>query len=126
MHEVGMRSVRRIARIAVMGGHIRKVTGGPVSTGVVECGGTSSPRTGLCLLRIVDPTMGDYDCQRVAVAVHGVVDLSRQAATGLAYCVAGWLAPGGRSFTAAAGGGASGPLRQGRVRGVNAPVLQNS
>lgn len=90
--------------------------------GVAECGGTSSPCTGLCLLRIVDLAMGDYDCQRVAVAVHGVLDLSRQAATRLAYCVAGWLAPGGKSLAAAAtGGGAGVPLRPGRVRGFNAP-----
>lgn len=71
---------------------------------VAECGGTSSPCTRLCLLRIVDLAMGDYDCQRVAVAVRGVVDLYRQAATRLAYCVAGWLAPGGKSLPAATGG----------------------
>lgn len=47
VYEAGMRFVRRVAQSAAMGAHIKKVTGGPVSRGLLECGGTSSPCTGL-------------------------------------------------------------------------------
>jgi hypothetical protein len=68
-------------------------------------------------LRVVDLARGDHDGQRAAVAVHGVMDLGCQAAAGSAYCVAGRLAPGGRSFALAAAGGGAGVLRPWRVGG---------
>lgn len=70
-------------------------------------------------LRVVDLARGDHDGQRAAAAVHGVMNLGRQAATRSTYGVAGRLAPGGRGFALAPASGSAGVLlRPSSVRGV--------